>query len=71
MLINLTPHPIMIRAPGGAEIIVPPSGVVARSPRAAWIQMRPSTLIGLFVLAGLALLIARATWILACAGWML
>lgn len=29
-LVNLTPHPIVIRRPNGAEIVIPPSGTVAR-----------------------------------------
>ena len=29
-LINLTPHPVVIRSPGWDEIVVQPSGVVAR-----------------------------------------
>lgn len=29
-LVNLTPHPIIIRPEGGDEMIIPPSGVVAR-----------------------------------------
>lgn len=29
-LINLTPHPITLRGPDGAETVIPPSGTVAR-----------------------------------------
>lgn len=31
MLVNLTPHPIVLRAPDGADHVVPTSGQVART----------------------------------------